>query len=46
MKQGANAHRNRFLITAVILATFFLIMMGIGFAIIGAGDTPSINQEW
>ena len=46
MKQGANAHRNRFLITAVILATFFLIMMGIGFAIIGDGDTPSINQEW
>ena len=46
MKKGINANRNRFLITAVILATFFLIMMGIGFAIIGDGDTPSINQEW
>ena len=46
MKQGANAHRNRFLITAVILATFFLIMMGIGAAILGDGDTPAIQQEW
>ena len=46
MKQGNNAHRNRFLITAVILSTFFLIMMGIGGAILGDGDTPSINQEW
>ena len=41
-----NAHRNRFLITAVILATFFLIMVGIGSAILGNGDTPNINQEW
>ena len=46
MDAKTNAHRNRFVITAVILATFFLIMMGIGFAIIGDGDTPSINQEW
>ena len=41
-----NANRNRFVITSVVLSTFFLIMMGIGFAIIGDGDTPSINQEW
>jgi len=41
-----NANRNRFVITAVILATFFLIMMGIGGAILGDGDTPAINQEW
>ena len=46
MTSKSNAHRNRFFITAVILATFFLIMMGIGGAIIGPGDTPSINQEW
>ena len=41
-----NANRNRFVITTVILATFFLIMMGIGGAILGDGDTPAINQEW
>ena len=41
-----NANRNRFVITAVVLGTFFLIMMGIGGAILGDGDTPSINQEW
>lgn len=41
-----NTNRNRFVITSVVLSTFFLIMMGIGFAIIGDGDTPSINQEW
>ena len=46
MTGKSNAHRNRFFITAVILATFFLIMMGIGSAIIGPGNTPSINQEW
>jgi hypothetical protein len=46
MTKKANAHRNRFFITAVILATFFLIMMGIGGAILGDGDTPAINQEW
>ena len=46
MTSKTNAHRNRFFITAVILATFFLIMMGIGGAILGDGDTPSINQEW
>ena len=38
--------RNRFVITAVVLGTFFLIMMGIGAAILGDGDTPAINQEW
>lgn len=46
MANKTQAHRNRFLITAVVLATFFLIMMGIGLAILGNGDTPSINQEW
>jgi putative Mn2+ efflux pump MntP len=46
MKKGTNAHRNRFLITAVVLGTFFLIMMGIGAAILGDGHTPAINQEW
>ena len=38
--------RNRFIITAVVLGTFFLIMLGIGGAILGPGDTPAINQEW
>lgn len=38
--------RNRFVITAVVLGTFFLIMVGIGSAILGDGDTPNINQEW
>lgn len=38
--------RNRFVITAVVLGTFFLIMVGIGGAILGPGDTPAINQEW
>lgn len=38
--------RNRFVITSVVLGTFFLIMVGIGGAILGPGDTPSINQEW
>lgn len=46
MANKTQAHRNRFLITAVVLCTFFLIMMGIGLAILGNGDTPSINQEW
>ena len=46
MDAKSNAHRNRFVITAVILATFFLIMMGIGGAILGDGNTPSIEQEW
>ena len=41
MDAKSNAHRNRFVITAVILATFFLIMMGIGGAILGDGNTPS-----
>jgi len=38
--------RNRFIITAVVLLTFFFIMLGIGTAILGKGDTPAINQEW
>lgn len=46
MEQGKNRARNRFVITAVVLATFFLIMLGIGTAILGDGNTPSINQEW
>jgi len=46
MDAGKNRARNRFVITAVVLATFFLIMLGIGTAILGNGDTPSINQEW
>ena len=46
MAQKNNSHRNRFFITAVILATFFLIMVGIGGAILSPGETPSINQEW
>lgn len=41
-----NRNRNRFVITAVVLGTFFLIMVGIGGAILGPGDTPAINQEW
>tara|TARA_R110000782_G_scaffold209501_3_gene297669 strand:- start:144 stop:461 length:318 start_codon:yes stop_codon:yes gene_type:complete len=46
MASRAHAHRNRFLITTVILATFFLIMMGIGAAILGDGESPTMNQEW
>tara|TARA_E500000318_G_scaffold111298_1_gene129369 strand:- start:4395 stop:4712 length:318 start_codon:yes stop_codon:yes gene_type:complete len=46
MEQRKNRARNRFVITAVVLATFFLIMLGIGTAILGDGNTPSINQEW
>ena len=46
MAQKNNSHRNRFFITAVILATFFLIIVGIGGAILAPGETPSINQEW
>ena len=30
-----NASRNRFVITSVVLGTFFLIMAGIGLAILG-----------
>ena len=41
-----NANRNRFVITSVVLGTFFLIMVGIGTAILGGGDQPNINQEW
>ncbi len=41
-----NNHRNRFFITAVILSTFFIIMVGIGSAILGEGETPTFSQEW
>ena len=41
-----NASRNRFGITSVVLGTFFLIMAGIGLAILGPSETPNINQEW
>ena len=41
-----NASRNRFVITSVVLGTFFLIMAGIGLAILGPSETPNINQEW
>jgi len=41
-----NTLRNRFIITAVILTTFLFIMIGIGSAILGEGETPSFSQEW
>lgn len=41
-----NRNRNRFVITSVVLGTFFLIMIGIGVAILGGGEQPSIQQEW
>ena len=41
-----NTNRNRFVITAVILSTFFMIMVGIGSAILSEGETPSFSQEW
>lgn len=41
-----NTNRNRFVITAVILGTFFMIMIGIGSAILSEGETPSFSQEW
>jgi len=45
-KQKA-AQRNRFIITTVVLGTFFLIMAGIGLAILGPNNqAPDINQEW
>lgn len=44
-KQKA-AQRNRFAITSVVLGTFFLIMFGIGYAIIGHSDAPRVDQEW
>ena len=46
VQKQKNANRNRFVITSVVLATFFLIMLGIGTAILGDGNTPAINQEW
>lgn len=44
--EAKDRSRNRFIITSVVLGTFFLIMLGIGGAILGDGDTPAINQEW
>lgn len=41
-----NRNRNRFVITSVVLGTFFFIMMGIGWAILNPSPTPNINQEW
>ena len=41
-----NANKNRFVITSVVLGTFFLIMLGIGLAVLGPGEHPNINQEW
>jgi len=41
-----STNRNRFIITSVVLGTFFFIMGGIGAAILGPGDTPLIEQEW
>ena len=41
-----NTLRNRFIITAVILTTFLFIMIGIGSAILGDGETPTFSQEW
>jgi hypothetical protein len=46
LQKQKNANRNRFVITYVVLATFFFIMLGIGTAILGDGTTPAINQEW
>ena len=46
MDQNKSRSRNRFVITSVVLGTFFLIMLGIGGAILGPGETPTINQEW
>jgi len=40
-----NANRNRFVITSVVLGTFFLIMLGIGLAILGGGEQPNINKN-
>ena len=41
-----STNKNRFIITSVVLDTFFFIMGGIGAAILGPGDTPLIEQEW
>ena len=41
-----STNKNRFIITSVVLGTFFFIMGGIGAAILGPGDTPLIEQEW
>lgn len=46
IKRQKDRARNRFIITSVVLGTFFLIMVGIGGAILGPGETPAINQEW
>ena len=46
IQKQKNANRNRFIITAVVLTTFLLIMIGIGSAILQGGEQPNINQEW
>ena len=46
LQKQKNANRNRFIITSVVLGTFFLIMVGIGSAILWEGEHPNINQEW
>ena len=46
LQKQKNANRNRFIITAVVLTTFLLIMFGIGSAILQGGEQPNINQEW
>ena len=46
VQKQKNANRNRFIITAVVLTTFLLIMIGIGSAILQGGEQPNINQEW
>ena len=40
-----SAQKNRFAITVVVLGTFFIIMLGIGFAILGVGGA-TVDQEW
>ena len=39
-----SAQKNRFAITVVVLGTFFIIMLGIGFAILGVGRA-TVDQE-
>ena len=39
-------NRNRFIISSVVLFTFLMIMIGIGSAILGSGETPTFSQEW
>ena len=41
-----STNRNRLFITSVVLGTFFIIMVGIGLAILEGSETPRIDQEW